>query len=74
MTRIQPVLTLAEAALVDRESEVPEGQRYKRFSGMTGCGEGDLVRPSCCLFRAKRKGRLLKTASHTNDSGLRPQG
>jgi hypothetical protein len=32
------------ARWLDREPEVPEGQWYKRFSGMTVCGEGELIR------------------------------
>ena len=32
------------AKWLDTEPEVPEGQWYKRFSGMTVCGEGDLIR------------------------------
>jgi hypothetical protein len=29
---------------LDGEPEVPEGPWYKRFPGMTVCGEGDLVK------------------------------
>jgi hypothetical protein len=32
------------ARWLDTEPEVPEGPWYKRFSGMTVCGEGDLVK------------------------------
>ena len=32
------------AKWLDREPEVPEGQWYKRFSGITVCGEGELVK------------------------------
>ena len=32
------------AKWLDTEPEVPEGQWYKRFSGMTACGEGDLIK------------------------------
>ncbi len=32
------------AAWLDSEPEVPEGPWYKRFSGMTVCGEGELIR------------------------------
>jgi ribosomal protein S18 acetylase RimI-like enzyme len=32
------------ATWLDTEPDVPEGQWYKRFSGMTVCGEGDLVK------------------------------
>lgn len=29
---------------LDGEPEVPEGLWYKRFSGMTVCGEGELIK------------------------------
>ena len=29
---------------LDTEPDVPEGRWYKRFSGMTVCGEGELVK------------------------------
>ena len=29
---------------LDLEPDVPEGQWYKRFSGMTVCGEGELIK------------------------------
>jgi hypothetical protein len=32
------------AKWLDTEPEVPEGQWYKRFSGMTVCGEGELIK------------------------------
>ena len=32
------------AAWLDGEPEVPERAWYKRFSGMTVCGEGDLIK------------------------------
>ncbi len=32
------------ARWLDTEPEVPDGPWYKRFSGMTVCGQGDLVR------------------------------
>ena len=32
------------AAWLDKEPEVPEGAWYKRFPGMTVCGEGELVK------------------------------
>ena len=32
------------AKWLDREPDVPEGQWYKRFSGMTVCGEGELIK------------------------------
>ena len=32
------------AAWLDGEPEVPTGPWFKRFSGMTVCGEGDLIK------------------------------
>ena len=32
------------ARWLDSEPEVPEGEWYKRFSGMTVCGEGELIK------------------------------
>ena len=32
------------ARWLDTEPEVPEGEWYKRFFGMTVCGEGELVK------------------------------
>jgi hypothetical protein len=32
------------AAWLDGEPEVPEGPWYKRFSGTTVCGEGELIK------------------------------
>ena len=32
------------AAWLDMEPAVPDGEWYKRFSGMTVCGEGELVK------------------------------
>ena len=32
------------AKWLDSEPNVPEGEWYKRFSGMTLCGEGELVK------------------------------
>ena len=32
------------ARWLDAEPDVPPGQWYKRFSGMTVCGEGDLIK------------------------------
>ena len=32
------------AKWLDTEPDVPEGQWYKRFSGTTVCGEGELVK------------------------------
>ena len=32
------------ATWLDAEPDVPEGEWYKRFSGMTVCGEGGLIK------------------------------
>lgn len=32
------------ARWLDGEPEVPEGKWYKRFSGMTVCGDGELIK------------------------------
>jgi hypothetical protein len=32
------------AKWLDTEPDVPEGQWFKRFSGMTVCGEGELIK------------------------------
>jgi hypothetical protein len=32
------------AGWLDDDPEVPEGPWYKRFSGMTVCGEGELIK------------------------------
>jgi len=32
------------ATWLDAEPEVPEGEWYKGFSGMTVCGEGELIK------------------------------
>jgi hypothetical protein len=32
------------ARWLDTEPQVPEGRWYKRFSGMTVCGEGELIK------------------------------
>lgn len=35
---------MALAAWLDTEPDVPEGQWFREFSGMTVCGEGELIR------------------------------
>lgn len=32
------------ARWLDTEPEVPDGEWYKRFSGMTVCGDGELIK------------------------------
>lgn len=42
------------ARWLDTEPEVPQGPWHKRFSGMTVCGEGDLVRTFLAPGQARR--------------------
>ena len=42
------------AKWLDSEPEVPEGQWYKRFSGMTVCGEGELVKTFLLLVQVPK--------------------
>ena len=37
---------------LDRQPEVPQGQWFKRFPGMTVCGEGELVKTFLAPSRA----------------------
>ena len=46
------------AEWLDGEPEVPEGLWYKRFSGMTVCGEGDLVKTFLLPHQAPRGKRV----------------
>lgn len=44
-SRTIPATPLALLARwLDTEPDVPEGEWYKRFSGMTVCGEGELIK------------------------------
>jgi hypothetical protein len=46
------------AKWLDSEPEVPEGQWYKRLSGMTVCGEGELIKTFLLPGQAP-KGQLV---------------
>ena len=46
------------AAWLDGEPEVPEGEWYKRFPGMTACGEGELVKTFLTPGQAPRGRRI----------------
>ncbi len=46
------------AEWLDKEPEVPEGQWYKRFSGMIVCGEGELVKTFLLPGHAPKGKRL----------------
>ena len=46
------------ARWLDSEPEVPEGPWYKRFSGMTVCGEGDLVKTFLLPGQSPRGARV----------------
>jgi hypothetical protein len=44
-TRMIPITQLELLATwLDTEPDVPKGEWYKRFSGMTVCGEGELIK------------------------------
>ena len=49
----------ALAKWLDGEPEVPEGQWYKQFSGMTVCGEGELIKTFLLPGQAP-KGRQIR--------------
>jgi hypothetical protein len=42
--KIPPTQLGLLATWLDTEPDVPEGEWYKRFSGMTVCGEGELIK------------------------------
>ena len=44
---------------LDSEPEVPEGQWYKRFTGMTVCGEGELIKAFLLTGQAPKGRRVL---------------
>jgi hypothetical protein len=46
------------ATWLDREPEVPEEQWYKRFPGMTVCGEGELIKTFLLPGQAAKGKRL----------------
>jgi hypothetical protein len=46
------------ARWLDTEPEVPEGAWYKRFSGMTVCGEGELIKTLLSAGQHPRGKRL----------------
>lgn len=48
----------ALAAWLDEEPEVPAGEWYKRFPGMTVCGEGELVKTFLLPGQALRGKRV----------------
>jgi hypothetical protein len=46
------------AEWLDGEPELPEGFWYKRFSGMTVCGEGELIKTSLLPGQAPKGQRI----------------
>lgn len=46
------------AAWLDTQPEVPEGPWFKRFPGMTVCGEGELVKTFLLPGQSPRGSRL----------------
>jgi len=49
------------ATWLDDEREAPAGLWYKRFSGMTFCGEGELVKTFLLPGQTPTGGGLLKS-------------
>jgi hypothetical protein len=47
------------AKWLDSEPEVPEGMWYRRFSGMTVCGEGELIRTFLLPGQAPKGQRVV---------------
>lgn len=47
------------AKWLDGEPDVPHGPWYKRFSGMTVCGEGDLIKTFLLPSHAPKGKRVL---------------
>ena len=55
------------ARWLDTEPEVPEGALYKSFSGMTVCGDGELIKtfqPGCAA------GRVVTQIPFANQAGM----
>ena len=46
------------ARWLDTEPDVPEGQWYKSFSGMTICGEGELIKTFLTAGQAAKGKRV----------------
>ncbi len=46
------------ATWLDAEPDVPEGEWYKRFSGVTVCGEGELIKTSLLPGQAPKGKRV----------------
>ena len=46
------------AAWLDMEPAVPDGEWYKRFSGMTVCGKGELVKTFLLQGQAPKGKRI----------------
>jgi hypothetical protein len=47
------------ATWLDREPDVPEGEWYMRFSGMTVCGEGELIKTFLLAGQAPKASAFL---------------
>lgn len=48
------------AKWLDSEPEVPEGPWYKRFRGMTVCGEGELIKTFLLPGQAPKGQRVVR--------------
>jgi len=47
------------ARWLDTEPEVPEGEWYKSFTGMTVCGDGELIKTFLLSGQAPRGKRVM---------------
>ncbi len=56
--KIPPTQLALLATWLDTEPDVPEGEWYKRFSGMTVCGEGELIKTFLAPGQAPKGKRL----------------
>ena len=56
--KIPPTHLELLAAWLDTEPDVPEGEWYKRLSGMRVCGEGELIKTSLLPGQAAKGKRL----------------
>ena len=51
------------ATWLDTEPDVPEGEWYKRFSGMTVCGDGQLIKTFLLPHKPRKASAFLELSS-----------
>ena len=59
------------ATWLDTEPEVPEGEWYKRFSGMTVCGEGELIKTFLLRGQAPNSFSIPSVGPHSKQPYMR---